>query len=97
MVSLALEAHANYSAFLNKAIEIANAMITHHHYLETELDANRETVTHLRDVTVEFRQQDSATIFGWTEQSAEAKVVFVNDVLRDQLAMITQDDSSHEC
>uniref|UniRef100_K3WVR9 Uncharacterized protein n=1 Tax=Globisporangium ultimum (strain ATCC 200006 / CBS 805.95 / DAOM BR144) TaxID=431595 RepID=K3WVR9_GLOUD len=96
MVQLVLTARTTYPAFLAKATEIANAMLAHAApTFEAELNANSVTATRLRDVAVESRHAESA-LYGWTARSAKADTIFVNEVLRDRLDMIAQENSSHE-
>jgi hypothetical protein len=98
MVFLTVKVHDNYPSYLAKAIEIANVML---HAPEVEstftfrLGANNVTKKHLHDVEVRFRKPEKA-IYGWTDRSEEAKEIFVNEVLRDRIIRINQDDNSHE-
>ncbi|KAE9036903.1 hypothetical protein PR001_g8616 [Phytophthora rubi] len=94
--ALRLTAYASYPAFLKKAIEIANVMLTHHKYFELELSADNTTRRNLRHVKVKFRRPEEGSLYGWSDRSARAKVIFVNEVLLHRMQMIDQADNSHE-
>ncbi|KAE8903050.1 hypothetical protein PF005_g12406 [Phytophthora fragariae] len=94
--ALRLTTQTSYPPFLKKAIEIANVMLTHKGYFELELSADRTTRKNLRDVKVEFRRPEKESLYGWSDRSTTAKVIFVNEVLLQRMETIDQADNSHE-
>jgi hypothetical protein len=99
MSTLTVNARDDYPEFLNKGIEIANLMLQFHSVASEfnfELGANRVTAKHLEDVEVRFGKPDGSEIYGWTDRAKDAKVIFVNEVLRDRISQINQLDKSHE-
>ncbi len=83
----------DYPEFLNKAIEIANLMLQYHSVaseFNSELGANRVTAKHLEDVEVRFGKPECSEIYGWTDRAKNAKVIFVNEILRDRITQINQ-------
>ncbi|EEY64621.1 CRN domain-containing protein-containing protein [Phytophthora infestans T30-4] len=94
--ALRLTAQASYPPFLKKAIEIANVMLTHNRYFELDLSADSTTRRNLRDVKVKFRRPEKGSLYGWTDRSASAKVIFVNEVLLHRMETLGQADNSHE-
>ncbi|KAL3674931.1 hypothetical protein V7S43_000857 [Phytophthora oleae] len=94
--SLGLTAQASYPPFLKKAIEITNVMLTHNNHFEVVLGANKTTRENLREVKVEFRRPEIGSLYGWTDRSKTAKVIFVNEVLLHRVKKIHQADTSHE-
>ncbi|GMF89391.1 unnamed protein product [Phytophthora fragariaefolia] len=71
-------------------------MLVHNRYFELELGADDTTRRNLRDVKVEFRRPETGSLYGWTDRSARAKVIYVNNVLLQRMNMVDQADSSHE-
>ncbi|GMF36039.1 unnamed protein product [Phytophthora lilii] len=94
--ALELTAQVSYPPFLKKAIEIANVMMTHDRCFERELDADNTTKRNPRDVEVRFQRPQIGSIYGWTDRSAKAKAIFVNEVLLHRMEMIDQAENSHE-
>jgi hypothetical protein len=99
MSTLTVNARDDYPEFPNKAIEIANLML-HDPCVASEfnskLGANRVTTKHLEDVEVRFGKPECSEIYGWTDRAKDAKVIFVNEILRDRISKINQRDESHE-
>ncbi len=54
--------------------------------------ATRVTAKHLEDVEV----PECFEIYGWTDRAKNAKVIFVNEILRDRITQINQREKSHE-
>jgi cell division protein ZapA (FtsZ GTPase activity inhibitor) len=98
MSTLTVTTRENYPAFLIKAIEIVNLMLQYFPVafeFNSALGANRVTAKHLEDVEVRFAKPESA-IYGWTDRSKNAKIIYVNEILRDRISKINQRYKSHE-
>ncbi|GLE00699.1 hypothetical protein PINS_up009487 [Pythium insidiosum] len=95
-VELKLIARAGYPPFLKKAIQIANVMLTHNNYFSVELNTDKTTSLKLRDVNVEFRRPENGCLRGWTDRSASANTIYLNEVLLHRIEIIGQAVNSHE-
>jgi cell division protein ZapA (FtsZ GTPase activity inhibitor) len=62
----------------------------------SKLGANRVTAKLLEDVEVRFGKPECSEIYGWTDRAKNAKVIFVNEILRDRITQINQREKSHE-
>ncbi|KAK1947537.1 hypothetical protein P3T76_001547 [Phytophthora citrophthora] len=71
-------------------------MLMHRKDFELELDADKTTTENLRGVKVEFRRPENGSFCSWTKRSKTAKVIFLNEVLRDRMANIDQADNPHK-
>ncbi len=45
---------------------------------------------------VRFGKPECSAIYGWTDRAKDAKVIFVNEILRDRITQINQREKSHE-